>query len=157
MWSTPQPRGQVNLTPSTFPQLATTPLCMTPCRVNLPLGTHEVLFADLLPGSPRSSSAFVRVGPRPSVVRHALGAQEAYPGRLVGGIVLVGLGTAGVLAGAMLASFGEVESAGPEPLDLGPAGFATLGVGAALTTAGALLLGWSRPTVRPGATTQWTP
>jgi len=41
--------------------------------------------------------------------------------------------------------------------DLRPAGGITLGIGAAMSL-GAWLLGEaSRPTVRPGATTQWTP
>ena len=158
MWSMPRAGHQVNVAALQMPRLTTRALCVTPCRVNLPLGTHEVLFSDLLPGSPRSSTALVRVGERPSVLRHVLGSQEAYPGRVIGGVLLLGIGFGGVLTGSLLAAFGEVEtSSGTGAVDLAPAGFITLGVGAVVTAVGAVLLGYSGSTIRPGATTHWTP
>ncbi len=147
------PRGSSGLALQT--QYTLRPLCLTPCAVNLPLGTHELLFSDVNPGTGRTSTAFVDVGATPSVLRHTLGRQTTSVGGLVGSIVMGGLGAALSLAGTMLLLVHDDADARHDSLDV--AGGITLGVGAGLGV-GALLLGLaSRPTVQPGASTQWTP
>lgn len=147
------PRGYNGYAPQT--QYTLRPLCLTPCTVNLPLGTHEVLFSDVNMGSGRTSTAFVDVGATPSIVRHTMGRQTSSVGGLVGAIVMGGLGVALSLAGGMLIGFQDASDT--SRASLGLAGGITLGIGAGLGV-GAVLLGFaSRPTVQPGASTQWTP
>jgi hypothetical protein len=147
------PRGYGGYAPQA--QYTLRPLCLTPCTVNLPQGTHEVLFSDVDMGSGRTSTAFVDVGAAPSVLRHAMGRQTSSVGGIVGAVVMGGLGTALSLAGGMLMGFQDASQPGHENLAI--AGGVTLGVGAALGV-GAIVLGLtSRPTVQPGTSTQWTP
>jgi hypothetical protein len=129
------------------------PLCQTPCAVNLPRGQHELLFSNLDLSTGRTSVTSVRVGERPTVARHTLGRQTNSVGGLIGALLLGGLGLSGAALGGMLMAFGTDESGA----DLRPAGGVVLGVGVAMGI-GAWVLGEvSRPTMQPGATTQWTP
>lgn len=151
VWMTGYGRGwQAGMMP---PNLTLRALCMTPCAVNLPRGDHELLFEDLDPSAQRVSTAMVRVGERPSVVRHALGAQQSDPGGIIGALLLGGLGVVLMGAGGLLLGFGTDA----DGTDLRPGGGVTLGVGAALTIAGTILGVRARPLIQPGATTQWTP
>ena len=150
-WST---RGRQWQAAQPVAGLQTRPLCLSPCTVNLPRGDHELLLTHADPAEGMTSSAFVRVGPRPSVFRHTLGRQETSVGGLVGALLLGSFGISALLTGGVLMLIGNDETSGT---DLRPAGGITLGIGAAMSL-GAWLLGEaSRPTVRPGATTQWTP
>jgi hypothetical protein len=134
-------------------QLTVRPLCQTPCAVNLPRGQHELLFSNLDLSTGRTSVTSVRVGERPTVARHTLGRQTNSVGGLIGALLLGGLGLSGAALGGMLMAFGTDESGA----DLRPAGGVVLGVGVAMGI-GAWVLGEvSRPTMQPGATTQWTP
>jgi hypothetical protein len=147
------PRGYNGYAPQT--QYTLRPLCLTPCAVNLPLGTHELLFTDVNMGSGRTSTAFVDVGATSSIVRHTMGRQTSSVGGLVGSIVMGGLGVALALAGGMLIGFQDASD--PSRAGLAVAGGVTLGIGAGLGV-GATILGFaSRPTLQPGASTQWTP
>ena len=142
-------------TPQLATQLATRPLCVTPCTVNLPLGPHEIAFAPVDEGSDRGGTGYVNVGSRPSVVRHAMGFNETHVGGLIGAIMLVALGTSAVVSGAVLEAF--EGSAREHGSDFAVAGGVTLGIGAAMVGLGSFL-GWRyRPTYQPGSTTQWTP
>ena len=139
----------------TATQYTVRPLCVTPCAVNLPLGTHELLFSALDPGSPRTSTAFVNISSTPSVVRHAMGRQSVSTGGLIGAFVMGGLGIALSLTGGLFMAF--QDSSRPDRSDFTVAGGITLGVGAALNI-GAIVLGLvSRPVSQPGTTVQWTP
>lgn len=135
------------------PNLTLRGLCLTPCAVNLPRGDHELHFEDLDPSSQRVSTAMVRVGERPSMLRHTLGAQRSDPGGMIGGLLLGGFGIVLMGAGAMLLGFGVSD----DGTDLRVGGGVTLGVGAALTLVGTVLGVRARPEIQPGATTQWTP
>lgn len=134
-------------------QLTLRPLCQTPCAVNLPRGDHEVLFSDLDPSTGRSSVAPVRVVDRPTVLRHTLGRQTNDVGGVIGAVILGGLGACAMALGGMLLGFGT----GEDGTDLRPFGGVTLGVGAALGVSSVIVGLISRPTLQPGATTQWTP
>jgi hypothetical protein len=134
-------------------QLSVRPLCETPCAINLPRGHHELLFSDLDLSTGRTSIARVRVGERPTIAVHALGRQTNSIGGIIGAILLGGFGLSAAALGGMLMAFGTDESGN----DLRPAGGAVLGVGVAMGI-GAWVLGeLSRPTMQPGATTQWNP
>ncbi len=134
-------------------QLTLRPLCHTPCAINLPRGDHELLFSDVDPSTGRSSVAFVRVGERPSMLRHALGRQTNDVGGIIGAVILGGLGVSAMALGAALLGFGT----GEDGTDLRPFGGVTLGIGGALTISSVIVGLISRPTLQPGATTQWTP
>lgn len=146
-------RRSSNMVPTTQYTLA--PLCETPCAVNLPLGSSEVLFSSLDPSSNRSSTAFVQVSSQPTVVRHAMGMQSTSVWGLVGSILMGGFSGAALLTGGALLLLSDSRDARSSGLDT--AGLITVGVGAALA-AGAVALGLaSRPEQQPGATTQWAP
>ncbi|MFO0609831.1 MAG: hypothetical protein U0324_42125 [Polyangiales bacterium] len=146
------PRG-VAYAPLT--QYTLRPVCETPCVANLPLGPRQVLFTDVDPGTGRTSTAFINVGAAPSAVRHAMGRETSSLGGVVGAAIMAGLGGAVALAGGLLMGFQDASRPGHENLAL--AGGVTLGVGLALAAGGAVLGVASRPTLQPGATTQWTP
>ncbi len=133
--------------------LVTRPLCRTPCTVNLPRGDHELVLTDVDPSSTRSSSASVRVGTRPSVFRHTLGQQQSSVAGIITALLLGGLSLGATAMGGALLAIGSDDYG----TDLTPAGGISLGVGVALGVAAWLLGEASRPTIRPGSTTQWTP
>lgn len=129
------------------------PLCQTPCAVNLPRGDHEVLFSDVDPSTGRTSIASVRVGERPSLLRHSLGRQTHDVGGVIGAVILGGLGASALALGGMFMAFGTSD----DGTDLRPAGGVSLGIGAALGISSVIVGLISRPTRQLGATTQWTP
>jgi len=133
--------------------LVTRPLCRTPCTINLPRGDHELLLTHADPSTDRSSTAPVRIGARPSVLRHTLGHQQMSVAGLIGGLLLGSFGVGIGLTGGALLGIGE-DSTGS---DLRPAGGILLGVGVAMGILGWLWGDASRPTIQPGSTTQWTP
>lgn len=146
-------RGTNTLTPTVQYSLA--PLCETPCTVNLPLGTHEVMFSAADPSSGRASTVFVQSEPAPTIVRHAMGTQSTNLGGLIGAILLGTFSVTAVLVGGVLALLHDPDDPRTEGLDT--AGFVTLGVGVALGV-GAVSLGLtSRPVYQPGSTVQWSP
>lgn len=129
------------------------PLCRTPCAINLPRGEHEIVFSDLAIPTRRESGAWIEVGDRPSILRHRLGAQSASPGGALGAVLLASLGGSAMLVGTPLMIIGGVSDGS----GLFVPGAVSLGAGA-VTLIGAWILGeFSRPTVRPGSTLQWTP
>ncbi len=147
------PRGYNAYAPAT--QYRLRPLCLAPCAVNLPLGTHELFFSAEDVSSGQASTAFVNVTATPSILRHAMGRQTSSVGGIVGTVILGGLGVATSLAGGLLMGF--QDSSRPDREDFALAGGITLGVGVALGV-GAVVLGFaSRPVVQPGSSVQWVP
>jgi hypothetical protein len=132
-------------------QTWTRPLCVTPCTVALPYGSHELVFTSLQPGSTLTSTAYVQVSHAPSVARHALGRQEPNLGGQISAVLLSGIGIATLLAGGMLLAFARTSRR-----DYTAEGWTTVGVGTAMTAGGVLLAQWNRPEIQPGATTQWS-
>ena len=125
-------------------------LCITPCVVNLPLGTRRLMFRDIDNDSGRQSAAFIQVGTRPSIVRHAMGRRTRDVNGLAGGIILGVLGLSSTVAGIEALISGDTIGRG--------VGVIGTGMGLVLDLVAALLLGSAAdPTVQPGATTQWTP
>lgn len=128
----------------------TVPVCQAPCVVSLPPGDHELLFAALDPNSTASSTAFVRVGRQPLLVRHAMGFREEHEGQLVASILLGSLGFSALLTGGLLVG---IDSAlPPDQQGMATAGWTVLGAGAAATAAAIFLGINSETTVQPGAT-----
>lgn len=146
-------RGTNTFTPTVQYSLA--PLCETPCTVNLPLGTHEVMFSAADPSSSHASTVFVQSEPMPTVVRHAMGVQTSNVGGLIGTILLASFAVSAAIVGGMLVLLHDPDDPRSEGLDT--AGFVTLGVGVALGV-GAVSLGLaSRSVYQPGSTVQWAP
>ncbi len=137
-------------TPSLVPVLQTVPVCQTPCVVSLPPGDHELKFAALDPASTSTSSAFVRVGDRPLLVRHAMGRTEDHTGRMVASILLGSLGFSTLLAGGLVV--GIDSQLPPERQGIATAGWAVGGVGLAAAVASVWLGLTSATVVQPGAT-----
>jgi hypothetical protein len=123
-------------------------LCATtPCTANLPIGSFDLVFSGK--GDPTmASSDAVQVTRTPSIMRHTIGNVQSSPGLLIGGITLVTLGGSGVLVGG-LGLTSEYSSTTSSLL--------TLGVSAAITVAGALMMSAGRTRIQPGSSVQWTP
>jgi len=129
------------------------PLCQTPCTVNLPSGYHQVQFSHSSPGTGRESLGYVQVGTRPVVVRHALGQFQhaARAESLWGMTAFVGILT--FVVGGLLLPISECPGEG----GVRPVALTLVGGGALLSLASWWGFWSARPTVQPGATTQWTP
>jgi len=136
--------------------LEATPLCQTPCVVNLPRGYHHLEFVDAHVVPPRASTAFVYAAARPSIARHALGlrdvsadADTAFFFSMASAILALTFGGLGV--GMLLR--GEDSRGEDERLP----GAVFLGLGIASGIAAWLLAYLPRTRIQAGATTQWTP
>lgn len=130
-------------------------VCTTPCVVDLPYGSHPLVFRSV--GDPnRGSEVQLEVGSRPKVVRHAMG--ESHDGgaaRVVGGSLL-GLGIITGLTGALLWGIGGAVNKDGSTSGLESTGKVLTGVGAAGIVVSIPLLWLGRPTKREGATTEWS-
>ncbi len=142
--------GRGRYSQSLVPTLQTVPLCQAPCVVSLPPGDHELLFTGLDPATLSTSSAFVRVGSEPAVVRHVMGYREDHTGRMVAAILLGSLAFSTGLTGTVFVAVNS-QVKGDEA-QLGNLGLTLAGVGL-LAGAAAVLLGLNSETVvQPGAT-----
>lgn len=128
------------------------PLCTTPCVVDLPYGSHPLVFHSTTDEA-RASEVDLDVGPKPKVVRHAMGERRSGGAmQSIGSSLLV----LGVLAAGTGAILWAVGSANPQGGSLGSTGQLVTGIGAAGIAISIPLLILGRPTERPGATTEWT-
>jgi hypothetical protein len=149
------------------------PLCITPCAVDLGLGLHDLSFQSTT-NLRRGSDVEVQVQGDPLVVRHTMAELETPNPVAKGiGVGLIALGSVGIIAGIPLTMGGAFErSTGgsqhmkivndrlvvtqtPGPKGLENAGFAALGIGAAVLVIGAVTAYLGRDTYTPGATTEW--
>jgi hypothetical protein len=122
------------------------PLCTTPCVVDLPYGTHPLVLQSMTDES-HQSTAELDVGPRPKIFRHTLGERtDGGTARTIGGSLL-GLGAVTALSGGILWAVGGT---------LTTPGRITGGAGLSAMVVALPFLLFSRPTERPGATTEWT-
>lgn len=131
------------------------PLCTTPCVVDLPYGSHPLVFKSTTDES-RMSEVDLDVGPKPKVVRHTLGERKD-GGALhsVGSSILV-LGAITALTGGILWATGALTSRDGKESSITPTGQLITGIGAAGIGISIPLLIVGRPTERPGATTEWS-
>lgn len=134
--------------------VAVTPLCTTPCVIDLPYGPHPLLFHSTTDPS-RESEAEVDVGPRPKVLRHSLGERRDGGPAHTAGVAMIVLGAIAATTGAILWS---ASAAGP---DEGRGSLAGVGQGVTVLGGASALLGIpllfsDRPSERPGATTEWS-
>jgi hypothetical protein len=149
------------------------PLCITPCAVDLNLGLHDLSFQPTT-NPRRGSDVEVQVQGDPLVVRHTM-ADLQTPNPVVKGIGIgmIAVGGTGLIAGipitmggaferatggsqqVMLVNGGQMVTQTPGPKGLENAGFATLGLGAAVLVIGAITAYLGRDTYTPGATTEW--
>ncbi len=145
-WPVGNRAGAYNIAPS----LQTMPLCRAPCTVVLPQGDHELLFTGLDPASTRTSTAIVRIGAEPVLVRHVLGLRTDHPGRLVASVLLGGLAGVGLMTGGALAVIGQDRH--PGQADMAAAAWTTAGVGVLAGLAAVWLGLGSASEVQPGTT-----
>ncbi len=122
------------------------PLCLTPCRVELPPGLHELRFASRT--DERASNVDVTIDGRSKVVRHALGEQSRSGGGVVVGGLLVGFG--GALTLGAMASAGK----GGGDRERRDRAMVLAPVGAVTAALGVLAMALGRPERRAGATTE---
>lgn len=123
----------------------TTPICRTPCVVDLPLGTHRVAV-----GATRVS---VTVSPKPTVVRVTQPEEDRLPTARYLGLFAMPLGATGVgVGGAALAL--DAASHKSEHRNLG---IAAISVGGVLLVTGIVASYLARGSTRPGGTRQFTP
>mgnify|MGYP000987439452 CR=1 FL=1 len=129
------------------------PLCQTPCTVNLPRGYHRVQFSNHAEPLRWESSGYIRVGDRPTMVRHTLGQFRESPAATALLEITGVLGVSFFAFGSITAAVGTDE----DGRDIRPTGLSLMAVGGVLALGAWLGLWLARPTVQPGATTQWTP
>ena len=125
-------------------QIAVRRLCTTPCVVDLPRGEHEIVLS--VPGTGRAGRVVARIEERPSTLIADLGEYRNHPGKAVGGVLLLTVGVPALIAGAVWVGVDD------EP---GTAGYATLGLGAAASLVGALLVNSARPQVQDTSYAQY--
>ncbi|MBX3213207.1 MAG: hypothetical protein KF850_14325 [Labilithrix sp.] len=131
------------------------PICTTPCVVDLPYGSHPLVLRSTTDET-RVSELELDVGPKPKIVRHALGERkDGGAVRAVGSTVLV-LGAITALTGGLLWGIGELASKSGSPSSLVGTGQVLTGIGAAGIVVSIPLMVIGRPTERPGATTEWS-
>lgn len=127
--------------------------CETPCTLVLPRGRHTLRLVPRDPSREHTDTVTVEVGARPRVVRHLLSRHGGSAGG-VGISILLGSATfLSTLVGVAFLAVGEDDSG----RDLRPTAGLLLGAGLVLGFATWLVGVASRPTVQPGATTQWVP
>ncbi len=127
--------------------------CETPCTLVLPRGRHVLRLVPRDPAREHSDTVTVEVGARPRVVRHLLSRRGGSDGGVSVAILLGSATFVSTLIGVAFLAVGE-DDAGR---DLRPTAGLLLGVGLVLGFATWLVGVASRPTVQPGATTQWIP
>lgn len=122
------------------------PLCTSPCVVDLPQGPHELNFS-LRSDHGHSDTDTVMVPPATSMYRRQLAQRESSPALLVGGYAIGYTGITVLLTGLLLAAFENGLGDG------GHVGRNTALVGAAMTAGGGLMFYYGWPTEQPSAVT----
>ncbi len=124
----------------------------TPCAVDLPAGSHQLVFQATGDERDASAATFDVAAGRSHVVRHAIGHVEPHSGWKAVGATGISIGIpAAVVGGVLIPISGISDSDG-----MRTAGFVSLGAGVGLLTLGIVSLVIGRTEVQPGATTQWT-
>jgi len=130
------------------------PVCTTPCVVDLPYGSHPLVFHSTT-DEERMSEVDVNVGPRSKVVRHTLGERKGSGAVRALGAVTMTLGITAVVVGAIFWGTGALRSNNQDSRDVIGVGQLITGLGAAGVGVSIPLFMLDRPTERPGATTEW--
>ena len=128
------------------------PLCVTPCVVDLPYGSHPIVLRSVSDATHQSETD-LEVGARAKVFRHTLGERKDGGGLRTAGSSLLTLGVLAATTGAVLWLVGSASSSGSSSLASNGQLLTGLGAGGILLSIPFLVAG--RPTERPGATTQW--
>jgi hypothetical protein len=128
------------------------PLCTTPCVVDLPYGSHPLVLRSVSDES-RQSETELDVGARAKIFRHTLGERNDGGGLRTAGASLLTLGILTATTGAVLWLAGSASANGSRLTSTGQT-IAALGSAGIVLSIPFLIAG--QPTVRPGATTQWT-
>ena len=121
----------------------TTPLCTTPCVVDVPAGNLLLRFPQI--GTGDTETDLVRVGPEPSVYRRSLTLYDEDSSLF--GLIATSLGGMAAVTGAALLPVGLAK----HDAGMTTGGAITLGVGAIVTTLGIIALRRHPTTFRPGA------
>lgn len=122
------------------------PLCITPCRVDLSPGLHELRFSSRKDN--RVGSVDLTVDDRSKVVRHSMGKTDGSHGGMLAGVLLTSLGGSFMLAGVGTAGNTRDDK---EQRDLG---VAAMSLGAVTLVLGVVVMAVSRPVRRPETTTE---
>lgn len=127
-----------------------TPVCETPCSVNVPTGKWTLRFTSLA-DEHLTSTADVEVKPWRTLVRHQLGyEQKLGPASGFGGLLLGGVGLVGTLVGTATIAGNGARTANSDKTALGAA---LLSIGVVVFATGWLILHLGRGERQPGATT----
>jgi hypothetical protein len=121
----------------------------SPCVVDLPHG--NVLLQFPVVGRPRTEGELVYIGSQPSVYRRSLSRAEGSGSLYQLGIIGASLGGMSAMVGAVFLPLGLVDDSKGMTIT----GGITLGVGAALLTAGILAIRADAPTWRPGSSVHY--
>lgn len=144
-----------------------TPLCLTPCAIDVLRG-YQYLFFESLQDPNRHSYADLNIqDQRTTVLQHRMGKDAAYSGAWIGGAMSTAMGIGlTLMGGALLASsFGmdninkPSSSSGMESANSGSSlrsiGLGVLGAGVTLDVVGLWFMLRDQPTRQPGSTTMW--
>jgi hypothetical protein len=127
-------------------------ICLTPCTVHLPRGTHPLQFRSA-DGSDWEGDGVVNVETRPVAFRYALGHYHRHMGARVAGWVLFGVGM-GLMGSAAATAFLAASDGGSSASDRAILTGEVYG-GLAMAIAGAAMLAVFRQELQPGTGVQW--
>jgi hypothetical protein len=119
-------------------------LCITPCVLDLPSGTHEVKFT--MRGDPERTDRTTVMFDAPAAYVHSIGRDQRNKGKLIGSAFVFSTGAAFVLTSPIVFAAGESKI-----------GTTFLVGGGVVTAIGATLLYLSRRIEQPGAGTRFVP
>lgn len=123
----------------------------TPCAVDLPAGSHELVFQGSHDERDVSAATFDVTAGRTQVVRHSVGFFDAHGGWKALGVVGVTIGGASAVSGGL----GFVLGSQRDSDGLRTIGTVMMGGGLAILALGITSFVVGRTEVQPGSTTQW--
>lgn len=126
----------------------------TPCAVDLPAGSHELVFQAARDERDASAATFDVTAGRTQVVRHAVGFVDPHGGWKALGNTGVVVGLSVALPGALVFALSGIGDQGNDTLRT--TGTVMVGVGVVALALGVTCLVLGRTDLQPGATTQWT-
>lgn len=123
----------------------------TPCAVDLPAGSHELVFQAARDPRDVSAATFDVTAGRTHVVRHAVGFVDPHFWSSFLGTMSIALGGGSAVGGAIFIPLSSTTDSD----GMRTAGVVMLGAGAALVALGIASVVIGRAELQPGATTQW--
>lgn len=128
-----------------------TPLCRTPCTVDLPLGSHELRFVT--DDQDKTGTDFVVAAPKTTVFRHAPGEVFPQKGGQMAGAAMIGVGAPLAVIGGLVVVASQTSDKATDDAKTGAIIFTASSVG--LFALGALMFVFFPPKFRPSSSVQW--